>query len=71
MNYCLTDTVYIFFHVKVLEVLLRIDCKVLEERIKILSDVFVPLYLCIEKFIFVTVSSYLNTRCWATVLHLV
>ena len=32
-----------FFPVRILEVLLRIDYKVGEEEIKILSDVFVPL----------------------------
>ena len=59
-----------FFPVRVLEVLLRIDYKVGEEKIKILSDVFVPLSLCIEKLILASVSNYFSTCCWTTVLHL-
>ena len=59
-----------FFPVRVLEVLIRIDYKVGEEEIKVLSDVFVPLSLCIEKLILASVSKYFSTCCWTTVLHL-
>ena len=45
---------------RVLEVLLRIDYKVGEEEIKILSDVFVPLSLCIEKPILALVSQSIS-----------
>ena len=45
-----------FFPVRVLKVLLRTDYKVGEEEIKILSDVFVPLSLRIEKPILALVS---------------
>ena len=46
---------------RVLEVLLRTDYKVGEEEIKILSDVFVPLSLYIEKLILASVSKYFST----------
>ena len=51
--------VHIFFHIKVLELFLRTDCKFLE-KIEILSDVFVSLCLGIEKSIFVSVSQYVR-----------
>ena len=73
LNQLLNICIYcidIFFPVRVLEVLLRIDYKVGEEKIKILSDVFVPLSLCIEKLILASVSNYFSTCCWTTVLHL-
>ena len=47
---------------RVLEVLLRTDYKVGEEEIKILSDVFVPLSLCIEKPILALVSQSISVR---------
>ena len=49
---------------------IRTDYKVGEEEIKILSDVFVPLSLCIEKLILASVSKHFSTCCWTTVLHL-
>ena len=70
LNICIYCILDIFFPVRVLKVLLRIYYKVGKEEIKILSDVFVPLSLCIEKLILATVSKYFSTCCWTTVLHL-
>ena len=69
LNICIY-CIDIFFRIRVLEVLLRIHYKVGEEEIKVLSDVFVPLSLCIEKLILASVSKYFSTCCWTTVLHL-
>ena len=46
----------------VLKVLLRTDYKVGEEEIKILSDVFLPLSLCIEGPILALVSQSISVR---------
>ena len=45
------------------------DYKVGEE-IKILYDVFLPLSLCIKKFILASATNYFSTFCWTTVLDL-
>ena len=65
LNICIYCILDIFFPVRVLEVL-RIYYKVGKEEIKILSDVFVPLSLCIEKLILASVSKYFSTCCWTT-----
>ena len=69
LNICMY-CIDIIFPMRVLEVLLKIDYKVGEEEIKILSDVFVPLSLCIDKLILSFVSKHFSTCCWTTVLHL-